>query len=203
MEKKSMQSTIRNMPSSSQLETMPMRESHWWTWAIRGLVAIVFGLLAFVSPGTTISSLVFVFGIYAILDGVFAFVEAMKRRKTDSRWWALLLESLVSLLLGAGAVLIPGLAAFAFVYMLGFWAIVTGLFEIVQAIRARDEIEGEGWLIIGGLLSVAFGVTLIVWPISGAITLVWLLGGYAIGFGIVMFIMAFNLRKGRPTTTAL
>ena len=195
-----MQSTISNATADTTAAFAPLRESHWWTWAIRGLIAIVFGVLAFIWPGATINSLIWVFGVYAVLDGGFALVEAIKRRKTDSRWWALLFEGIVSMALGAGALLIPGLAAFAFIYMLGLWAIVTGMFEMIQAIRARKEIEGEGWLIIGGLLSVAFGVTLIVWPVSGAMTLVWLLGGYAIGFGIVMLIMAFGLRKGRVKT---
>ena len=199
-----MQTTLPNSSPATTQGFIPLRQSLWWTWALRGLIAIVFGVLAFIWPVATIGSLIFVVGIYAILDGVFAFIEAIKRRKTDSRWWALLLESLVSLLLGTGALLNPGLATVAFVYMLGFWAIVTGLLEIVQAVRARNETKGEGWLIVGGLLSVAFGVTLIMWPISGAITLVWLLGGYAIGFGFVMLIVAFKLRNFRaPAGTVL
>ena len=190
-----MQSTFQNPSSinSSLPASKLIRESHWWTWAIRGLVAIVLGVFAFIQPGATLTSLALVFGAYAVVDGVFAIIEAFKRRTTDGRWWALLLEGLVSLVAGATAALLPGLAAFAFVYVLGFWAIFTGIFQVVQAIRARDEIEGEGWLIIGGLLSMALGVTLMVWPATGAITLVWVLSGYAIVFGIVMFIMAFSL----------
>lgn len=188
-----MQSAFQNPVSMNITSRTPLRESHWWTWAIRGLAAIGFGILAFMWPGTTIESLALVFGVYALVDGVFAIIEAFKRRKTDTRWSALLLEGLVSLIAGVIAVLSPLMAAFAFVYVLGFWAIFTGLFQIVQAIRARDEIEGEGWLIIGGLLSMALGVTLMVWPATGAITLVWVLSGYAIVFGIVMFIMAFSL----------
>lgn len=197
-----MQSSIPSMPRAAVPKAHTPLESHWWVWALRGIAAIVFGILAFVWPGATISSLTLVFGVYAVMDGVLALFEAVKRRKTDARWWALLLEGLVSIVLGAGALIIPGLAAISFVYLLGFWAIVTGGFEIVQAIRARAEIQGEGWLIVGGLLSIAFGLTLIVWPVNGAITLVWLLGGYAVGFGIVMLFMAFRLRAAGHTTTA-
>ncbi len=198
-----MQSSIPSMPPAIAPEAGTSLESHWWIWALRGLAAIVFGILAFAWPGATISSLTLVFGVYAVMDGVLALFEAVKRRKTDSRWWALLLEGFVSIVLGAAALIVPGLAAITFVYMLGFWAVVTGVFEIVQAIRIRAEIEGEGWLIFGGVLSVAFGLTLIVWPVNGAVTLVWLLGGYAIGFGIVMLVMAFRLRTMSRVTRGL
>ena len=196
------QSAITDTPPNLKDIYLPLRASHWWSWAIRGLAALAFGVLTFVWPGATIASLILVFGFYAVMDGVFAFIEAIKRRHSDKRWWALLLESLAGLALGAIALLMPGLVAFSFVYLLGVWAIVTGVLEIVQAIRARHEIQGEGWLILGGVLSVLFGGTLVIWPDSGAIALIWLLGGYAIGFGLVMLIMAFNLRKGRATPVA-
>ena len=195
-----MQSTISNAPPSLKDVFIPLRASHWWIWAFRGLVAIVFGVLTFVWPGASIESLVLIFGFYAIMDGIFAVVEAFKRAHTDKRWWALLLEGLAGVVLGAVAVMFPGSVAVAFVYVLGLWAIVTGVLEIIQAIRARHEIQGEGWLILGGVLSVVFGVVVALFPNVGAIALIWLLGGYAIGFGIIMLIMAYNLRKVRATS---
>ena len=182
-------------PTKPSLPSLTPRESHWWAWAFRGIIAIVFGVLALMWPGLTLTSLATVFGAYVFVDGIFAIIEAFKRRRTDPRWWALLLEGLISILAGAGAVLLPGVAAIAFTTLLGVWAIVTGVLQVIQAIRYRDEIKGEGWLIAGGVLSVLFGATLLVWPLSGAITLVWLLGGYAIAFGIVMIIMAFRSRS--------
>lgn len=186
-------------PTQSSIPSLTPRESHWWAWAIRGIVAIVFGLFALMWPGLTLASLVTVFGAYIVVDGIFAIIEAFKRRATDPRWWALLLEGLISILAGAGAVLLPGAAAIAFTTLLGVWAVFTGVLEIIQAIRYRNEIKGEGWLIAGGVLSVLFGITLLLWPVSGAITLVWLMGGYAIAFGIVMIIMAFRSRAHSVT----
>jgi uncharacterized membrane protein HdeD (DUF308 family) len=164
--------------------------------ALRGLVAIVFGLLAFLWPGITLWALILLFGAYMLLDGVFAIVAGVRAAGNEARWWLLLVEGILGVLAGIVAFLWPGLTALALLYFIAAWAIVTGIFEIVGAIRLRREIEGEWALILGGALSVRFGVLLIVIPApAGILSLVWLIGAYAVAFGVLLLILAFRLRN--------
>jgi uncharacterized membrane protein HdeD (DUF308 family) len=166
---------------------------NWWTFVLRGVFALLFGVIAFVYPGLTILSLTYVFGFYALLDGIFALVAAWNNRSSD-RWWVLLLEGLLSLAAGVIAFVSPGITALALLAVIAVWAILTGILEIVAAIQLRREIENEWWLGLAGLASVVFGVLLMVWPGSGLVTISWLIGFYAIVFGISMLILGFRLQ---------
>jgi uncharacterized membrane protein HdeD (DUF308 family) len=168
---------------------------NWWVLALRGLAGIIFGVLAFIWPGITLTVLVLMFGAYALVDGVFAIIEGIRRRAEESNWWVLILEGIVGILAGVVAFVWPGITAFALLYLIAAWAIITGLFEIVAAIRLRKEIEGELLLGLTGLLSVLFGIALAVWPGAGALALVWMIAAYAIIFGVLMIILAFRLRS--------
>lgn len=167
--------------------------NNWWTFVLRGVLALLFGVIAFVWPGLTILSLTYVFGFYAILDGIFALVAAWNFRSQD-RWWVLLLEGLLGLAAGVIAFVSPGITALALLWVIAAWAILTGILEIVAAIQLRQEIENEVWLGLGGLASIVFGVLLVIWPGSGLVTISWLIGGYAIVFGISMLILGFRLQ---------
>lgn len=167
--------------------------NNWWTFVLRGVFALLFGVIAFVYPGLTILSLTFVFGFYAILDGIFALVAAWSNRSSD-RWWVLLLEGLLGLAAGVIAFIWPGSTALALLWVIAAWAILTGILEIVAAIRLRQEVENEWWLGLGGLTSIIFGVLLVIWPGSGLVTISWLIGFYAIAFGISMLILGFRLQ---------
>jgi uncharacterized membrane protein HdeD (DUF308 family) len=167
--------------------------NNWWTFVLRGVFALLFGVIAFVYPGLTILSLTFVFGFYAILDGIFALVAAWSNRSSD-RWWVLLLEGLLGIAAGVIAFIWPGSTALALLWVIAAWAILTGILEIVAAIRLRQEIENEWWLGLGGLASIIFGVLLVIWPGSGLVTISWLIGFYAIVFGISMLILGFRLQ---------
>lgn len=167
---------------------------NWWMLALRGVFAVLFGILAFLWPGLTLTSLVFLFGAYAILDGILGLISGFRRRETNDRWWLMLLEGLVSIAAGVVAFAYPDMTALVLVYVIGVWAIVTGVFEIIAAVRLRKEIDGEWLLGLSGLLSILFGVLLFVFPGAGALALVWMIAGYAIVFGILMIVLGFRLR---------
>jgi len=170
---------------------------NWWALALRGVAAIVFGALAFVLPGVTLAALILLFGGYALVEGVLNLIAAVRGRGDDQPWWALLLEGLVSIAAGIAAFVVPGLTALAMLYMIAAWAIVTGVLEIVAAVRLRRRITGEAWLALNGVLSIAFGVLTMLVPGAGALSLVWLIGAYGIIFGALLLGLSFRLRRWR------
>lgn len=168
---------------------------NWWILAIRGVVAILFGIGAFVWPGLTLTVLVLLFGAYALVDGIFAVIAGFVMRRAQERWWVLILEGLTGIVLGVLTLLWPAITALTLLYFIAAWSIVTGVFEIAAAIRLRKEIEGEWALGLAGLGSLLFGILLMVLPGSGALALIWLIGAYALIFGILLLVLAFRLRS--------
>lgn len=166
-----------------------------WLIGLRGVLAIVFGILAFIWPGLTAVALVFLFAAYAILDGVLTIAAAIRSRETNDRWWLGLLEGLVSIAAGVIAALFPTLAAVTLLFVIAIWAIITGLLELAAAIRLRREIENEWALGLTGVVSIILGVIMILNPGAGLIGFVWAIAGYAILFGILMIILAFRLGR--------
>ena len=138
--------------------------TNWWALVIRGVAAIIFGILAFVWPGITITALVLVFGAYAIVDGIFAIIAGVRAPKSLSRWWLLLIEGIVSVAAGIVAFLMPGITALFLLVMIACWAIVTGVIEIIAAIQLRKEITGEWLMVLSGIASVVFGGLLLYDP---------------------------------------
>lgn len=166
----------------------------WWTYILRGVIAIAFGVVAFVSPPATIAALVLLFGAWALVDGVFHIAGAIRDRSRNRSWWLAVLEGVVSIIAGALALAFPAFAAVSLLLIIAAWSIVTGVVEVVMAIRLREQITGELWLAIAGILSIVFGVLLILFPTSGAITIVWIIGAFAIVFGIAMIALGWRLR---------
>lgn len=174
---------------------LPVLSRNWWALALRGLAAILFGILAFAWPGLTLFVLVIFFGAYLLVDGIFAIVAAVRAAGEEARWWLLLIEGVLGVVAGLVAFFWPGLTALALLYLVAAWAIVTGIMEIVGAIRLRQEIVGEWALILSGVLSFIFGVLLVVIPArAGLLSLTWLIGIYAIAFGVIMLVLAFRVR---------
>ncbi len=167
---------------------------NWWWLALRGVAAMLFGILAFIWPGITFLALVLLFGAYALVDGVFAIIAAFTNRAGHDRWWVLLLEGLVSVAAGLITLFFLGLAAFALLIVIAAWAIVTGVLEIAAAIRLRQEIKGEVLLALSGIASVIFAILLFLNPITGSIVVVWIIGAYAIVFGALLFALAWRMR---------
>jgi uncharacterized membrane protein HdeD (DUF308 family) len=170
---------------------------NWWMYAVRGVVAILFGILALIWPKETILALVLLFGAYALLDGVFAIFAGIASYRYFERWWAVLLEGVAGVVIGLLTFFWPNITALVLLYFIAAWALITGIFEIVAAIQLRRVITGEWALILSGLLSMFFGVLLFVFPIAGAVSMVWMIGIYAILFGITLIILAFRLRSLR------
>jgi uncharacterized membrane protein HdeD (DUF308 family) len=171
--------------------------------ALRGLAAIVFGVLAFVWPDITLFALVLLFGAYMLVDGIFAIVAAVRAAGREARWWLLLIEGVLGVLAGLVAAFWPGLTALALLYFIAAWAIVSGILEVIGAIRLRREIEGEWALGLSGALSVLFGILLVVIPApAGLLSLVWLIGAYALVFGVLLLVLAFRLRSAPGMRTS-
>ncbi len=170
----------------------------WWLLALRGVLAIVFGVAALIWPGLTLLVLVTLFGAYAIVDGVVAILSVVRHRERG-RWWAVLLEGVFGILAGLVAFLLPGITAVALVFVIGVWAMLTGLMEISAALRLRRMIENEWMLGLAGILSLVFGAALVVFPGAGALALVTLIAAYAIVFGIAMLFLGLRLRNARAS----
>jgi uncharacterized membrane protein HdeD (DUF308 family) len=168
-----------------------------WGWVVfRGVVAVLFGLLALARPGITWLSLILLFGVYAFVEGVANVISAARGgRAGEPRWGMLLVEGLLSIAVAALALMWPATTALAFVWVIGAWAIVTGVLEIVAAIRLRKMIEHEWAMGLAGALSIAFGFLALFRPMAGALALVWWLGAYAIVFGILLVVVGFHLRR--------
>ena len=166
----------------------------WWLLLLRGLAAIVFGVLTWLQPGISLAALVLLFGAYAAADGVLGLWAAFAGAKDSKHWWLLLLEGVVGIGVGLLAFTAPGLTALALLYYIAIWAIVTGVLEIVAAIRLRKEIKNEWMLILAGLASVVFGLVLTARPGLGALSLLWLIGSYALLFGVLLVILALKAR---------
>ena len=175
---------------------------NWWAIALRGVAAIIFGLLTFVMPGITLAALILLFGAYAIVDGVFNVVAVARGQagERDEPRWVLVLEGIVSIAAGLVAFLWPGLTALALVYLIGAWAIVKGVLEVVAAVRLRRQIENEWWLGLSGAVSIVFGALVMIAPGAGALAVVFWIGAYAIVFGALLVGLAFRLRSVRSRT---
>lgn len=169
--------------------------ANWWALVVRGIAAIIFGILTFIWPGASIAVLVVLFGVYAFIDGVFAIISAIRAAEHHRRWGAFAIQGIVGILIGLFAFFTPISAAALFVSVVGAWAIITGIFEIVAAIRLRAHIPGEWSLILTGGLSIAFGILIFFAPLAGAVALVWIIAIYAILFGILWLNLGFRLRN--------
>jgi len=168
---------------------------NWWLVVLRGIVALIFGVLTIFRPGVTLAALILLFGAYAVVNGVFAVVAAIAHRRGERHWVSLLLSGVLSIALGIVAFVLPGLTALSLLYVIAAWAIVTGVAEIATAIRLRRVITGEWLLVIAGVLSVLFGLFLVVFPGAGALTVTLWIGTYAIMLGILLIALGFRLRS--------
>ncbi len=175
---------------------------NWWSLVIRGLLGIVVGILTFLWPGITLAALVFLFAGYALVDGVVSLAGAVRAVAAHERWGALLLEGIFGIAAAIITVLWPAITALSLVYIIGAWAMVTGVLEIVAAVRLRRHISGEWLLLLGGIASVLFGVLVIAAPLAGALVIALWFGAYALVFGVILVALGFRLRSWDRTHLA-
>ena len=167
----------------------------WWTTMFRGALWILFGLVVFFQPGISILTLALVFGAFALADGVTAIASAVGGRHTNDSWWVLLLSGLAAVGVGLLTLFSPQITAFVLLVWIAIWAIATGILEIITSVRLRKEIQGELWLGLAGFISVAFGVFVLARPGEGALSVLWAIAFYAIVFGMVLIVRAFEARS--------
>jgi uncharacterized membrane protein HdeD (DUF308 family) len=169
----------------------------WWAVAIRGLVAIAFGVIALGWPGVTLLSLLLFIAAYLVVDGIFSIISAVR---APERWITLVLQGLASLAAGIIAFAWPGITVAAFILLLAAWSVVSGVLTFASAFRLTRE-HGRVWLALGGLAQLAFGILLVAAPAVGAVVLTWWIGIYAIIFGVILLVLAFRLRSRRDNST--
>jgi uncharacterized membrane protein HdeD (DUF308 family) len=181
--------------NGQQTDFINLITRNWWTLALRGVVAVIFGILAFVWPGMTLAALVYLFGIYAVLDGILALITAFSAPKGYPRFGGLIFQGLVSIAAGVLVFVWPGISAFVLLILIAAWAIVTGIIEIVTAVELRRVITHEWLLILAGIVSVAFGFLILMQPSTGALALIWWIASFAIVLGILLISLSFRVRR--------
>jgi len=168
---------------------------NWWLLALRGLVAVLFGVLAFMWPGATLITLVWLFGAFALVNGILSLVLAAKTPKGYPKVGSLIFGGLLGILAGLLAFVMPGITALGLLILIAAWAIVTGIMELVAAVRLRKIINNEWLLVLAGIASVVFGILLLFQPAAGALVLIWWIGAWALLSGILLMILAFRIRN--------
>jgi len=167
---------------------------NWWMLLLRGIAAIIFGVLALAWPGMTLLTLILFYGAYALIDGVLAIVAAITGGALLPRWW-LAIIGLLGIAAGLLTFMMPGLTAIVLLYFIAGWAIATGVFQVIGAIKLRKEIDNEWFLILSGIISVLFGVAMMAAPGAGALALITVIGIYAVLIGVLLVALSFRLKK--------
>lgn len=174
----------------------------WWLLALRGLLGVIFGIIALLMPGVTILALVLLFAAYMLVDGGFALYTAVRAMLRRESWAIPLIQGIASIATGAIAVLWPGITVLAFVLLLAAWSIVSGCLMITAAYNIEGR-YGRGWMAFGGIVSLLFGILMILAPLIGAVVLTWWLGAYALVFGVALIVLAFRLRSQRDRSPSV
>ena len=167
----------------------------WWLVLLRGIAAILFGLLAWAWPGATLITLALFWGAYVLVDGIAALWSWWHARARGNAMWQVILIGVLGIAAGIFTFLSPGITALALLLLIAVWAVANGVFQIAAAIRLRKEIDNEWLLILSGVLSVAFGVLMILFPGAGAMAVLWLIGAFAVAYGVLLVLFAFKLRR--------
>lgn len=170
-------------------------ERNWWLLALRGVAAILFGVAAIAWPGLTVTLMVIFFGAYVLVDGITGMIDSIRYRDRLTRWWLWLLEGAVSALMGALILLMPGVFTEVLIILIAAWAIASGILRLIAAFHLREQVRNEWFLGLGGVLSILFGIALIAVPAAGVLSIVWLIGLWAVLFGIVFIMLALKLRR--------
>jgi uncharacterized membrane protein HdeD (DUF308 family) len=193
--------TMTGASAGTHARGVMMLADRWWTLVLRGVAAVIFGILTFLAPGASLFALVLLFGAYAIANGVINLVLAARTPAGETRWGSLVFESIASIVAGALTLFWPGITALVLLFVIAGWAIATGIAQVVAAVRLRKQIRGEWLLALAGVLSIAFGVLLLLFPGAGALAVIIWIGAYAIVIGALLIALGVRLRSwGRSST---
>jgi uncharacterized membrane protein HdeD (DUF308 family) len=179
----------------SSLRGAHLVQTTWWVVVLRGIAAIIFGILALMWPGLTLVVLIALYGVYALMDGIANIAGALERRGRYDRWWVLLIQGITGVVAGILTFFWPAITGLALLLIIAARAVVVGLFEIVAAVRLRREIEGEWFLGAAGVLSMIFGLLVFAFPAGGALAIVWLIAWYSLLAGLLLTVLGFRLRS--------
>lgn len=167
----------------------------WWLFVLRGVMALIFAVVAFIWPAITLSILVVFLGAYLFVDGLFSLVHGFRIMKRDNHWWVLVLEGVLGIAAGLVALFMPGITVVFLVALIALWSVVTGILEIVLAVRLRKELKNEWMLVLAGVFSLLFGILLFAQPLAGVVVIAWWLGVYALVFGLFLVMAGLRLKK--------
>jgi len=190
--------TFTTEPAASEAMSAVLAQN-WWLIALRGVFAILFGIVAFAAPGAVMLTLALFFAAYLLVDGVVGIAAAVRAARSHERWGLLLAEGALNIVMGLIAAVIPVSAVLAFVFVTAAWALITGGLMLAAAFKLTQA-HGRLWLALGGIVSVIWGVLLVIAPLVGAVVLTWWLGAYALVFGIALLVLAFQLRARKDDT---
>ena len=168
---------------------------NWWFFLLRGIAAVLFGLTALFVPKLTLLTLVIVFGVYVLIDGMISLAASFRERNQHSRWWVVLLEGVVGVAAGGLILAWPEITALALLYLAAGWALLTGVLELIAAFALRKVLEREWLLVLSGLASVAIAAILFLQPEAGFLATSWMIGIYAVLFGLLMILLSLRLRS--------
>ena len=188
------------LPPSASDDMKSVLAQYWWLIALRGVLGILFGIIALVMPVAAILALVILFSAYMLVDGAFALYAAYQAGRQRRKWGLLLLQGLANIVAGVLAFIWPGLTVLTFVILLAAWSIFSGCLQLAAAFRVD---EGRWWLVLGGVASIIFGMLLIAAPLIGAVVLTWWMGAWAIVFGAFLLVAGFRLRSPRGRNPAM
>ncbi|MBZ0202950.1 MAG: HdeD family acid-resistance protein [Ignavibacteria bacterium] len=173
-----------------------------WKWmVVRGIVSTIFGIIVVIYPFTAAAALALFFGAYIFFDGVFAIVSLFTSRTARAHFWSYLIEGIAGIAIGILAFFLPEITLYGLAILVSVWAFSTGILEIISAIKLRKVIDGEFWMIVSGILSIVFAILIFLWPASGIVVMIYLIGIYALLFGIMMVFMGFSIRNLQPKTS--
>jgi uncharacterized membrane protein HdeD (DUF308 family) len=167
---------------------------YWWAVLVRGIFSILFGVLAFGWPGETLAAMILLFGAWALVDGIFAFLSAFSRWQERDDRWLLFLEGLLGVMIGIITLTTPAITGIALLFYIIAWSLATGVLKIFGAVRLRHEIEGELWLALSGIASIIFAFLMLFFPAAGFMGLIWAIATYAILFGAFQIALSLKLR---------
>jgi uncharacterized membrane protein HdeD (DUF308 family) len=174
----------------------------WWMLLIRGVLLVLFGILAVSWPGLALYTFIVFFGAFALVHGILSILGSIMNRRDNEDWWLVLLEGIVSIIIGVMTVVWPGLTGLVLAYFIAAWAVVMGILKIYGAIKLRKAIEGELLLIIAGIISVVFGIFIFARPLAGALAIAWIIGIYAIVFGLLSIVLSFRIKSWQKKAEA-